>query len=89
MQKLKILKKMEYKYFYNRIWGVSYNPTTKTILAGYAMDAQSFIPTFMITETDEDDVDIAIIMCAELNSCFGLTITTFEKLIQEYLLRLG
>ena len=80
---------MEFKLFYNGIWGVEYNPTTKTLLAGYAMDAQSFIPTFMITETDEDDVDIAIIMCAELHSSFGLIISTFEIIIQEYLIRLG
>lgn len=80
---------MEFKLFYNGIWGVEYNPITKTLLTGYAMDAQSFIPTFMITETDEDDIDIAIIMCAELHSSFGLIISTFEKIIQEYLIRLG
>lgn len=80
---------MEFKLFYNGIWGVEYNPITKTLLAGYAMDAQSFIPTFMITETDEDDIDIAIIMCAELHSSFGLIISTFEKIIQECLIRLG
>lgn len=80
---------MKIKYIYNGIWGVTYDPTTKTMLAGYAIDAQSFIPTFMITETDEDDVFIAIVMCAELHSCFGLINTTFEKLIQEYLLHLN
>lgn len=80
---------MGIKYFYNGIWGVAYDPTSKTMLAGYVVDAQSFIPTFMITETDEDDVDIAIIMCAELHSCFGIIITTFEKLIQEYLMYLA
>ena len=76
---------MIFKYFYNGIWGVTYNPNTKTMLAGYAVDAQSFIPTFMITETDEEDVEIAVIMCVELYSSFGIIITTFENLINEYL----
>ena len=80
---------MEIKFFYNGMWGVAYNTTTKTMTAGYAVDAQSFVPTFMITEIDEDDVDIAIVMCAELYSSFGIIISSFEKLIQEYLLYLG
>ena len=76
---------MEFKYFYNGVWGVQYNPTTKTVLVGFAVDTQTSIPTFMITETDEDDVDIAVIMCVELYSSFGIIITTFENLINEYL----
>lgn len=77
---------MDFKYFYNGIWGVKYDPTIKTVLVGYAVDAQSFIPTFMVTETDEDDVEIAVIMCVELYSSYGIIITTFEELINEYLI---
>ena len=80
---------MCFKYLYNEIWGVEYDPTGKTMIAGYAVDAQSYVPTFMITEIDEDDVDVAIVMCAELSSCYGLIISPFEKLIQEYLVCLG
>lgn len=79
-------KIMSFNYLYNGIWGVTYDPTTKTVLVGYAVDAQSFIPTFMVTETDGDDVEIAVIMCVELYSSYGVIITTFEKLINEYLI---
>ena len=77
---------MEFKYFYNGVWGVMYDTATKTVLVGYAVDAQSFIPTFMVTETDEDEVEIAVIMCVALYSSYGIIITTFEELINEYLL---
>lgn len=80
---------MKFKYIYNGMWGVEYDPIAKTMMAGYAVDSQSYVPTFMITEIDEEDVDIAIVMCTELYSCYGVIITSFEKLIQEYLVYLG
>jgi hypothetical protein len=80
---------MKFKYIYNGMWGVEYDPIAKTMMAGYAVDCQPHVPTFMITEIEEEDVDIAIVMCAELYSCYGVIITSFEKLIQEYLVYLG
>ena len=80
---------MKTKIYNDGMWGFEYDTTTKTMKAGYTDDSQSFIPSFVITEIDEDDVDTAIVMCAELYKFYGVIVSTFANLKKEFLLELG
>ena len=79
-------KKNNEKYLVINNYGVVYNTITKTMTAGYSVDGKTFTPNFHITELEEYDLEIAVLICQELSSLYGVIDSSFEKLINEYLI---
>lgn len=81
----KYMKKYEKKLVINNC-SVVYNTVTKTMTAGYSIDGKTFTPNFHITELEEYDLEIAVLICQALSSLYGTIDSSFEKLINEYLI---
>ncbi len=72
--------------YIERIWGVVYDPISKTMDAGLCNDVDSneFTPLFHITEIEKEDILDAVATCAVLYSSYGIIVSSYESLKEEY-----
>lgn len=75
---------MNNEYSYNGEWGIAYNRTTKVMTAGFSTDGETFSPDFHISEIQEKDILIAIAICANLYSNYGIIVAPYKDLLDLY-----
>lgn len=77
-------KKNEEKYLIINNYGVVYNRKTKTMTAGNRVKNNKLVIDYIVTEVEEDDVEIAFILCHLQHPSHKRIITTYGKLVNEY-----
>lgn len=77
------------KYLVINNWGVVYNTINKTMTAGKRVRDNKLIIDLTVTDIEEYDLWIAVIIYEELYSNSGAIVSSFENLMNEYLLYLG
>lgn len=78
------MRKIKNDFLYNGEWGVSYDPQKREMLGGYSLDGETFNPEFQITEIDFKDVENAINMCSSLYCYYGIIVSPYDCLLDEY-----
>lgn len=77
-------KKNNEKYLVINNYGVVYNRKTKTMTAGNRVKNNNLVINYTVTEVEEDDVEIAFILCHLKHSNDKRIVTTFGSLVNEY-----
>ena len=77
-------KKNDSKYLVINNYGVVYNKKNKTMTAGNCVHNNRLIIDYTVNDVEEDDIEIAFILCRLLYPNDKKTVTSFGELINEY-----
>ena len=77
-------KKKNVKYLIINNYGVVYNKKTKTITVGNRVQNGRLIIDYTVNDVEEDDIEIAFILCHLLYPNDKNIVTSFGELVNKY-----